>query len=85
MSKYLLKTLCTEVFNAALTSLATDHMLTVTADALESVEVSSNYDKEYPTMHYFRIPIQILAMIVFMFLIVYFWKSQFKIALWVCF
>ena len=72
------------MFNAALTSLATDHMLTVTADALESVEVSSNYDKEYPTMHYFRIPIHILAMIV-MFLIVYFWKTQFKIALWVCF
>ena len=32
------------MFNAALTSLATDHMLTVTADALETVEVSGNND-----------------------------------------
>jgi len=38
LAKYLLKTLCSEVLNAALTSLATDHMITVTADVLENVE-----------------------------------------------
>lgn len=39
LSKYLLKTLCSEMFNATLTSLADDHMISVGDNALESVEV----------------------------------------------
>ena len=40
LTKYLLKTLCSELFNTTLTSLATEHMISVPDGALESVEVS---------------------------------------------
>ena len=39
---------------------------------------------EYPTMHCFEIPRHAQSMITFKILIEYFWKFQWKIALWEC-
>ena len=39
---------------------------------------------EYPTMHYFEIPRHTQSMIAYSFLTEYFWKFQWKIALWEC-
>ena len=39
---------------------------------------------EYPTMHYFGIPRHTQSMMAYKILTEYFWKSQWKIALWEC-